>query len=77
MADRITADNDQTAPFGDALHEMDTEAFFNMRNWFKMACEAAGGRFVGGGVGMGQADLDIKIDGNTYNISIRPYPKGK
>ncbi len=61
-------------PFGYSLEEMDVEAFFNMRNWLQKACEAQGGKMVGGGVGMGQADIDIELDGCRYNISIKPLP---
>ena len=50
----------------------DTEAFFNMRGWLQKACEAAGARKTGGGIGCGQADIDIELEGHHYNISIRP-----
>jgi hypothetical protein len=62
---------------GGGLTSMDTEAFFNMRDWLRKACEAAGGRFTGGGIGMGQADIDIELEGCHYNISIRPLPRAK
>lgn len=65
----------QRHPFGFAIHEMDTEAFFNMRDWLRSACEAAGARFTGGGIGMGQADIDVEMDGCRYNISIKPLPR--
>lgn len=58
--------------FGKTLDEMDVEAFFNMRDWLKAACEAKGARMTGGGVGLGQADIDIELEGHRYNISIRP-----
>jgi hypothetical protein len=61
--------------FGYSLEEMDVEAFFNMRDWLQKACEAHGGKMVGGGVGMGQADIDIELEGCRYNISIRPLRK--
>ena len=64
-------------PFGFALEEMDTEAFFNMREWLEKAVEAKGAKRVGGGIGMGQADIDIELDGCRYNISIRPLPKAQ
>ena len=50
----------------------DTEAFFNMRDWLQKACEAKGARKTGGGIGCGQADIDIELEGHHYNISIRP-----
>ena len=61
-------------PFGYSLEEMDVEAFFNMRDWLQKVCEAQGAKMVGGGVGMGQADIDIELDGCHYNISIKPLP---
>lgn len=62
-------------PFGYALQDMDVEAFFNMRGWLQKAVEAQGAKMTGGGVGMGQADIDIELDGCAYNISIKPLPK--
>lgn len=62
-------------PFGYALDQMDTEAFFNMREWLQKACEAAGGKMTGGGIGMGQADIDIELEGCRYNISIKPLAR--
>lgn len=50
----------------------DIEAAFNMRDWLQNACEAKGGKTVGGGFGMGQADIDIELEGCRFNISIRP-----
>jgi hypothetical protein len=61
-------------PFGYSLDEMDTAAFFNMRDWLQKAVEAQGAKMVGGGIGMGQADIDIDLDGCRYSISIRPLP---
>lgn len=65
----------QDHPFGFALPEMDVEAFLNARDWLTKAVESAGAKFIGGGVGMGQADIDVEMDGCRYNISIRPLPK--
>jgi hypothetical protein len=59
-------------PFGFSLDEMDAESFLNMRDWLTKAVEAKGARRTGGGVGMGQADIDIELDGCRYNISIKP-----
>ena len=66
-----TAANDG-APFGMTLDEMDLEAFFGMRDWLRSAVEAKGARMTGGGVGCGQADIDIVLEGHRYSISIRP-----
>jgi hypothetical protein len=62
-------------PFGECLSEMDGEAFLNMRNWLTSAVEAKGAKFTGGGVGFGQADIDIELDGCRYNISIKPLAR--
>ncbi len=51
---------------------MDVGAFVNMRDWLQAACEAKGARFTGGGIGCGEADIDIELEGQHYNISIRP-----
>ena len=50
----------------------DLGAAMNMRDWLERACEAAGGKRVGGGIGFGQADIDIELEGCRFNISIRP-----
>ena len=50
----------------------DIEAFFNMRGWLQTAVEAAGAKMIGGGIGCGQADIDIELEGCKFNISIRP-----
>ena len=52
----------------------DMEAAVNMRDWIQKACEAKGGRMVGCGLGGGQADIDIELEGCRFNISIRPLP---
>ena len=64
--------SDKEHPFGYAFEEMDTEAFFNMRDWLREAVEAKGAKFTGGGVGFGQADFDVELEGFKYNISIKP-----
>ena len=53
----------------------DVEAFFNMRGWLQAACEAKGAKMVGGGIGCGQADIDIELEGMRYNVSIKPLPR--
>lgn len=50
----------------------DLEAALNMRDWLERACEDAGAKRVGGGMGFGQADIDIELDGCRFNVSIRP-----
>lgn len=59
-------------PFGATLDEMDTESFFNIRAWLRNALEAQGAKQIGAGIGLGQADIDIELDGHRYNVSIRP-----
>jgi len=66
---------DKEYPFGFSLDEMDAEAFFNIRDWLEKACEAQGAKKVGGGVGCGQADIDIELEGCRYNVSIKPLAK--
>jgi hypothetical protein len=61
--------------FGAGLEAMDVETFLNIRDWVQRACEAQGAKMVGAGIGFGQADLDIEIEGHLYNISIKPVPR--
>jgi len=72
-------DDEKSAyPFGYAYDEMDVEAFMNMRDWLQAALEAAGAKKDNGaGIGFGQADIDIELDGARFNVSIRPLPKGQ
>jgi hypothetical protein len=71
------SDQDQNFPFGHSLHEMDTTAFLNMRAWLQAAVEAKGAKMDGGGVGFGQADIDIELEGCRFNVSIKPLPKNE
>lgn len=64
-------------PFGYSLDEMDVEAFSNIREWLTKAVEAAGAVRDAGGIGMGQADIDVELEGARYNITIRPLPLRK
>lgn len=57
------------------LASMDVEAFLNMRNWLQEALEAKGAKIWGAGIGCGQADVSIDLDGFSYNVSIRPTPR--
>lgn len=50
----------------------DPETLFNSRDWLRKAIEAKGAKVTGGGVGMGQADLDFTLDGCPFNVSLRP-----
>ena len=63
-------------PFGEFVDEMDTEAFLNLRDWLEAALKAAGAKeSTGMGIGGGQADIDIELEGMRYNVSIKPLPK--
>jgi hypothetical protein len=50
----------------------DVESLFNSRAWLRIALEANSAKIIGGGCGLGQADLDAEIDGYKFNVSIRP-----
>ena len=53
----------------------DPETLFNSREWLQDALETKGAKIEGGGVGCGQADLSIVLDGCKFNVSIRPIEK--
>lgn len=59
-------------PYGYSLDEMDVEAFFNARAWLESALAAKGAEITGAGIGMGQADLDVILEGHPYNVAIKP-----
>ena len=63
---------DTSNEFGTTLNEMDVEAFINARDWLQKALEAQGAARIGAGVGLGQADIDIELEGARFNVSIRP-----
>ena len=50
----------------------DADIAYAARGWLQKACEAAGATVVGAGVGCGQSDIDIELDGHRFNVSIRP-----
>lgn len=51
---------------------IDFEAAFNSRDWLRQALEARGAKVVGGGAGVGGADLDIVLEGMAFNVRIAP-----
>ena len=54
----------------------DPETLLNSRNWLEKALKSAGAKFDGSaGIGCGQADIDIKLEGCRYNVSIKPLTK--
>lgn len=50
----------------------DPETLFNSRDWLQKAVEAKGAKMIGGGIGCGQADIDIELEGCRFNLSLRP-----
>jgi hypothetical protein len=50
----------------------DWMVLLNRRWWLEHAVTRAGAEITGSGVGLGQADIDVIVDGQCYNISIRP-----
>jgi hypothetical protein len=54
----------------------DVESMLNMREWLESCVKAKGATVDGGGMGMGQADIDITLEGHQFNISIKPRIKG-
>ena len=50
----------------------DPETLLNSRTWLKSALEAKGAKVSGSGIGCGQADIDIVLEGCKFNVSIRP-----
>lgn len=61
-------------PPGRALAEGfgDPETLLNSRQWLREALEAKGAQQIGAGCGIGQADIDILLEGCRFNVSIRP-----
>lgn len=55
----------------------DPETLLNSRQWIREAIEARGAKVIGSGTGLGQADVDIMLEGFQYNVSIRPITTGK
>jgi len=53
----------------------DIETAINMRDWLQAACEKAGAKIVGGGVGREAADLDIELKGNQFAVSVKPFKR--
>jgi hypothetical protein len=50
----------------------DPHTLLNSRAWLQKALEKSGGKMFGGGIGGGQADLDVRIEGFEFNVSIKP-----
>ena len=66
-------ETDEDLPCSIAPEDRDEfETSFNMREWVCGALEAKGAKMTGGGFGLGGSDLDIDVEGMSYNIKIRP-----
>ncbi len=50
------------------------DALFSIRNWLRIAIEAQGADITGAGIGVGEADISFDLDGQRYNVSVRPLP---
>lgn len=50
----------------------DAESLWNSRRWLEAALTAKGAKVTGAGMGMGQADIDILLEGYKFNVSIKP-----
>lgn len=73
------SDNDNiTLPPTIVLHPDfgDWPQMLNMRDWLERACAAKGAKMTGGGCGMGQADIDIELEGHQFNVRIKPIIRG-
>lgn len=61
---------DADKPLGfDSADEI--EPAFNMRQWVSKALQDKGAKQIGAGIGFGEADIDIELDGHHYNIRIK------
>ncbi len=50
---------------------IDWEGLSNTRQWLRSAIEQAGATVHGSGIGAGGTDMDIKIDGMPFNVTIK------
>ena len=71
---RVIVPKEEAYPFGCSLDEMDLEAFFNLRGWLENALKENGAHILGAGIGLGQADVCIELEGAKYSISATPLP---
>ncbi len=67
----VSLDQIQLHPeFGDPM------ILLNMRHWLERAVIAQGAKVEGAGFGMGEADIDLLLEGHGFNIRIKPIVKG-
>jgi hypothetical protein len=50
----------------------ENSSIFETRRWVQDALENHGARVTGAGCGMGEADIDIEIGSERFNIVIKP-----
>lgn len=80
MSDNVISLNRNAKPTDKPLVEEDVLAddfgdvktLWNSRIWLQSALEGKGAKVFGYGMGDGQVDLDIKLEGQMFNVSIRP-----
>lgn len=48
------------------------ESLYSLRKWLEKVLAASGAEITGGGFGCGQADVDIRITGQDFYVSIKP-----
>lgn len=64
--------NGDNLPPGPMDMGMDVEAAMNARGWLEAAILKAGAEVTDKGLGLGQADLGILLDGMPFDLSIKP-----
>lgn len=45
---------------------------YSLRKWLEAVLAASGAEITGGGFGCGQADVDIRIAGQEFYVTIKP-----
>lgn len=48
------------------------DRLFNLRDWLKNCLEKNGAEVTGSGIGFGEADVSIKLDGMNFWVTIKP-----
>ena len=48
------------------------EDLYSLRKWLQEVLAASGAEITGGGCGCGQADVDIRIAGQEFYVTIKP-----
>lgn len=50
----------------------DPISMYNIRTWVEQALIAKGAEITGKGVGVNVADLDFELEGQKFNIEVKP-----